>query len=126
MEKGLQLYAHEGYVLAWKQPSEGASGPGEAHVVFKEDAPPHAMLRALWQAHWLAEHAHTHASAGHAKSSNGNGNGSSSSSGKEALLAASLQALEQQFDGFLSEATQAGWDCDKVLVRPGHLQLRLQ
>lgn len=94
----LQQYAGEAYALVWQQPSR------HAYVLLKPDAGGRDLLRALWQAAWLTHH------------------GTQGMTARDAAQR-SLAALSQEFEGFVEEARQKGWDVDIVRMTLGPQRL---
>jgi hypothetical protein len=87
------------------------------------------LLRALWQAAWLDAHANAYAQQQQQQQHSLNDAGQQQKQQQQqqqglALLQASLQAVEQQFESFLQEAHAAGWRADQLVVRVGTSRLQ--
>jgi hypothetical protein len=118
------LYEREGYLLTWRA--------GHAYVVVKQQqqqqqqqqqaqqGEAQVLLRALWQAAWLDAHSQPLVQQ-HAR----NGNDQQPQQQDElGLLLASLEALQQQYDGFVEAARATGWRTDQVVLRAGPHRLQ--
>lgn len=132
LEQYLQMYRGERYVLVWRD--------GAAWVILKQGpVGPLDLLRAHWQAAWLHQHMHPDVDL---QGRGGGGNGTAVSSAAHAAragttsdgaeghfgaapeaLAASVGALHERFDAFLSEGASRGWRMDTLQLRLGPLRL---
>lgn len=129
-----RLYEKEGYLLTWRE--------GRAYVVLKEDVlvgglgrhqRQQVLLRALWQAAWLDAHAAQWEGGAHTQHGQQqpqheligdvqdgvNHHQQKQQQQRRALLQASLQAVDQQFDSFVKEAEAAGWKAEQLVLRVG-------
>ncbi|KAL3152745.1 hypothetical protein ABBQ38_012335 [Trebouxia sp. C0009 RCD-2024] len=84
-----QLYNSEQYMLIWRD--------CRGQVLLQDTAAPIDMLRALWQAGWLAQQGIENAT--------------------EDNLQQSVNAMQNNFDAFLQAAQAAGWDTSRVVIR---------
>ena len=119
LQQLVELYAGERYLLTWRD--------GTAHVLLQEAAAPVDLLRAMWQAAWLEQHAGEGRAAGAGSGGNGAGPlGPHSSADGIDVLEASLAALRQQWPDFAAGAAAQGWHLEKAVLPRGRTLVRLE
>ncbi|XP_071722649.1 protein root UVB sensitive 5 isoform X2 [Rutidosis leptorrhynchoides] len=95
VKKLLELYAKEKYILVVNQePFKDF----ETLVSFKDGATSLSVLRSIWQAYWLY-------------------NNRSSQDNLFDQLKASLNELDHQFDNFLQQLKDIGWDINQISLK---------
>ncbi|KAF5831472.1 vitamin B6 photo-protection and homoeostasis-domain-containing protein [Dunaliella salina] len=112
LQRYLALYSQEQHVLVWRG--------GEAHVLLHEDAGPHALLQAMWQAAWLHRHQEQQQQQQQHVHPQGFLSGTPSPAEE-----ASVQALRQRYPSFAQEAGGLGYQLDRVSVHRGTVRVRV-
>ena len=111
----VQLYRGERYMLTWHS--------GVAWVLLQQEAGAADMLRAMWQAAWLDN---LQQRQGQQELGNPVAAAAAAAAATAEQLAASLEALEQQWPDFEAQAARQGWQLHKAVLPQGSTRLRLE